>query len=213
MAKKKRQQLAELGTFPNVFDKALGMKGRWNSEFFNHDHRIVLELACGKGDYTVALARKHPQQNYIGVDIKGVRLWRGAKTALEENLKNIAFLRAPIENITDYFETGEVDEIWITFPDPYPKKRHEKHRLTAPHYMDLYRSILKPGSRIHLKTDDGDFFQYTLEMAEKIGARVQRIVEDVHASAANDELLTIRTYYEEKFLRMGRTIKYLCMEL
>jgi tRNA (guanine-N7-)-methyltransferase len=153
VGKDKIRRFAEIDTFSNVFQLDAGkpLKGVWAGEFFKNNHPVVLELACGKGEYTVNLAQLFPDKNFIGIDYKGNRIWRGAKTALEENVPNVAFLRIQIENIVDYFAPGEVDEIWITFPDPQPQLGREKKRLTSPRFLDMYKQFLKPGGYINLK--------------------------------------------------------------
>src|SRR5690606_15178275 len=155
----------EIGTFANVLqlDAGKGMKGQWAAKHFGNDRPIVLELACGKGEYTVNLAKLFPALNFIGVDYKGNRIWRGAKTALEEGIPNVAFLRIQIETILDYFSEDEVSQIWITFPDPQPQKSREKKRLTHPSFLAKYREILNPGGIVHLKTDNDGLFAYTQE--------------------------------------------------
>src|SRR5574341_2560269 len=169
MTVKKLQRFAELSTFSNTFQNPAGMKGNWNKLYFKNDHPIILELACGKGEYTLELAKRFSGRNFIGVDLKGARLWRGAKTALEQNLTNVAFLRIPIEKITEYFAQNDVEEIWITFPDPFPRKGKAKKRLTSPRFLNLYRQILRPWGLVHLKTDDLNLFEYTREILKGEG--------------------------------------------
>ncbi|MFQ6113362.1 MAG: tRNA (guanosine(46)-N7)-methyltransferase TrmB, partial [bacterium] len=178
-----------------------------------NEHPITLELACGKGEYTVCLVQKFPQRNFIGVDIKGARLWKGAKAALEQNLKNVAFLRIRIEEVTDFFTKNEVDEIWITFPDPYPKKSKANKRLSSPRFLNLYREILRTDGLIHLKTDDADLFNYTLETINAERCIIHEKIEDLNNHSTNDELLGIKTTYEQKYLEAGRTIRYLSFSL
>jgi len=209
MTVKKLQRFAELATFPNVFQNPAGMKGHWNKLYFKNDHLITLELACGKGEYTLELAKRFPYQNFIGIDIKGARLWRGAKTALEQNLNNVAFLRIPIEKITEYFAQNEIEEIWITFPDPFPRKGKAKKRLTSPRFLNLYRQILRPGGLVHLKTDDMNLFDYTLETLNQERLAVVEVVDSLYNGRIYDEILTIMTTYERKHLQAGRTIRYL----
>ena len=139
MAKRKLQQFAEYTSFPNTFDFAREMKGKWNAEYFKNNHPITIELGCGKGEYSVALAQAFPERNFIGIDIKSNRMWRGAKTAIENNLTNVAFMRASIHLIEEFFDNNEVSEIWITFPDPFPKDKHDKHRLTHPRFLERYK--------------------------------------------------------------------------
>jgi len=169
----------------------------------------VLELACGKGEYTVNLARLFPDKNFIGVDYKGNRIWRGAKTALEENVNNVAFLRIQIENLIDYFGPAEVDEIWITFPDPQPQLSREKKRLTSPRYLDMYKHILKDGGFVNLKTDNDGLHAYTAEKIGELELNLHIKTEDVYHSEYADEVLSIKTYYEKKYLKVNKNINYL----
>lgn len=184
-------------------------KGNWAASFFNNGHPVVLELACGKGEYTVNLARLFPDKNFIGVDYKGNRIWRGAKTALEDGITNVGFLRIQIENLTDYFAPGEVDEIWITFPDPQPQLSREKKRLTSPRFLDQYRLLLKPGGIIHLKTDNDALHQYTHDQIAGLGLKLHIRTEDLYHSPYTDEVLSIKTYYEKKYLQVNKNINYL----
>ncbi len=209
MTVKKLQRFAELSTFPNTFQNPAGMKGRWNQPFFKNDNPITLELACGKGEYTLELARRFPKRNFIGVDLKGARLWRGAKTALQENLTNAAFLRIPIEKLAEYFAPGDVKEIWIPFPDPFPRPGKSKKRLTSPRFLNIYREILKPGGLVHLKTDDRNLFDYTLETLKQQNLKVVEVVENLYNGKPQDGLLTIKTTYELKHLKAGKRITYL----
>jgi len=163
LGKNKLKHLDELQTFSNVFQLQRDLKGKWNEFVFQNSNPITLELACGKGEYTLALARKFPQRNFIGIDIKGARIWRGARTALEEKIPNVAFLRTYIDHLEEYFSPGEVEEIWITFPDPYHEKSKARKRLTSEKFLPRYKTILKPGGFIHLKTDDMQLYQFTLE--------------------------------------------------
>jgi len=213
MTVKKLERFAELATFPNTFQNRIDIKGRWNSSYFKNHNPITLELACGKGEYSLALAQKFPDRNFIGVDLKGARLWKGAKTAVQQGLANIAFLRAPIESITEFFDREEVSEIWIPFPDPYPRPGKAKKRLTSPRFLNLYRNIIRPGSLIHLKTDDGNLFDYTLQMLKVEQCPVLAKIEDLYRAPVENGLLTIKTTYELRHLAVGRTIKYLCFSL
>ncbi len=205
MGKAKLVKFAEFDSFSNTFDASCNLKGQWNN-WFNNNNPIVLELACGKGDYTLGLARMNPNINYIGVDIKGNRLWRGAKTALEEGLSNVAFLRIPIDNISEYFATNEVYEIWITFPDPQPQK--ERKRLSSPKFLKTYREIAQPQALMNVKTDSDLFYEFTLETAQEEKLEVLKNISDVYAMPIVPEVLQIRTYYESIWLGMGRIIKY-----
>jgi tRNA (guanine-N7-)-methyltransferase len=209
MAKDKLRRFAEFRSYNNAFDFAYELKGKWKQEVFKNNNPIVLELGCGKGEYTVALAREFTNKNFIGVDIKSNRMWKGAGIAIQEGLTNTAFLRAVMHKINELFAPSEVDEIWITFPDPFPKLRHAKHRLTHPRFLRLYKQILKPEGTIHFKTDDTDLFRFTVEMLPQIGVVPAHIDWDVHNNPlAHQHLKNIRTYYENLFMGKGRTIKY-----
>jgi tRNA (guanine-N7-)-methyltransferase len=219
--KDKLLRFAELSTFPNVvqnFDfknpalinhskEQVDLKGNWAKEFFKNDNPVVLELACGKGDYTVGLARLFPEKNFIGVDIKGNRIWRGAKTALEEKITNAGFLRTKIELLTHFFAPDEVSEIWITFPDPQPKSPNR--RLTAPHFLDKYRAVCQQNAIVHLKTDDPDLYQYSLEVATEQNLKILVAEYDIDSAGIRQNELAIQTFYETQHLANGKTIKYL----
>ncbi|MBX2845798.1 MAG: tRNA (guanosine(46)-N7)-methyltransferase TrmB [Saprospiraceae bacterium] len=212
MGKGKLKKFAELETFRNVYQKpAPGLlAGKWASAHFQNDQPLVLELACGKGDYTLALAKRYPQKNFIGVDIKGNRIWNGARTALESSIENAAFLRIFIDHIDEHFALGEVNDIWITFPDPYLRKSKKNKRLTSPKFLDLYRKILAPNGSIHLKTDSPQLFEYTQEIIAEQGLEVLSKIDDVYKDPHDNELLTsIQTYYEKMHLEDGRTIRYI----
>lgn len=205
MGKSKRVKFSEYESFPNAYSAAVESKGQWAS-LFGNKNPIVLELACGKGDYSLGLARMNPQINYIGIDIKGNRLWRGAKTALEEKLSNVAFLRIPIDTITTYFAANEVSEIWITFPDPQPQK--EKKRLSSFRFLNLYRQIAPPTACIHLKTDSALFFESTCMQVERDGLIMEELILDVYAMNPVPSVLQIQTFYEKIWLTMNRPIQY-----
>lgn len=211
MGKDKLRKFAEIATFPNVLELDAGkaMKGRWAREHFGNDKPIVLELACGKGEYTVNLARLFPDRNFIGVDYKGNRIWRGAKTALEDGIGNVAFLRIQIETILEHFGTGEVSEIWITFPDPQPAKRRIKKRLTHPKFLAKYQQIVQPGGLLHLKTDNDGLYAYTQETLAELGVQPLVQTADLYRSGLADEVLSIKTYYEQKYLAADKNINYL----
>ena len=221
MGKNKLTRWAELGTFRNVIQpgtseisgKDHSIKGKWHESVFSNFNPVVLELACGKGEYTTGLAGIFPERNYIGVDIKGSRMWRGAKTASERELRNTAFLRTRIEFISSFFKEDEVDEIWITFPDPHNDKRNSNKRLTCPWFLNNYRKILRDSGIIHLKTDNKELFNFTLSVAERNHLQIIYSTEDLHADKANDEILSIRTYYENIFLKEGLKINYLSFRL
>ena len=211
MGKDKLKRFAEVNTFGNVLQLDAGkpFKGRWNTGFFKNNNPVVLELACGKGEYTVNLARLFPGKNFIGIDYKGNRIWRGAKTALEDAVNNVAFLRIQIETILEYFAPGEVDELWITFPDPQPQVSREKKRLTSQRFLDKYKLILKPGGFLNLKTDNDDFHTYTFEKVCETGLKLHIKTEDLYHSEHADEVLSIKTYYEKKYLKENKNINYL----
>lgn len=196
-------------TFPHVFQFPEGMQGTWNEKAFGNNNPIVLELACGKGEYTVALSKAFPEKNFIGVDIKGHRMWVGAKQALNEGRKNAAFLRTEIEKIDQYFAPGEVSEIWITFPDPHLREGHAKKRLTNPRFLNLYKNILKKGGFIHLKTDNTPLYEYTMEVINELGLKVIRHTADLYNAPFLDEHLSIKTRYEGIFTEKGERIKYI----
>jgi tRNA (guanine-N7-)-methyltransferase len=211
VGKDKLRRFAEVDTFSNVLQLESGkaLKGCWRDNFFKNDNPIVLELACGKGEYAVSMARLFPAKNFIGVDYKGNRIWRGAKTALEENIDNVAFLRIQIENILDYFGPLEVDEIWITFPDPQPQVSREKKRLTSPRFLGKYIEILRPGGFINLKTDNDGLHAYTAETIAALNLNLHIKTENLYHSPYADEVLCIKTYYEKKYLKDNKNISYL----
>lgn len=211
MGKDKLRKFAEIGTFPNVhqLEEGMALKGQWAKRQFGNNHPVVLELACGKGEYTVNMARHFPDKNFIGVDFKGNRIWRGAKTALEEEIPNVGFLRIQIENILDYFEEGEVSEIWITFPDPQPQKSRIKKRLTNPVFLEKYRQILRREGLMHLKTDNDGFYEYTRETLIELGDPTLVHTSDLYHSECLDEVLSIKTYYEQKYLAQNKNINYI----
>jgi len=211
MGKDKLRRFAEIATFSNVLQLEEGktFKGGWKNNHFHNNRPLILELACGKGEYTVNLARLFPEKNFIGIDYKGNRIWRGAKTAIEENISNVAFLRIQIENILDYFAEGEIAEIWITFPDPQPQVSREKKRLTFPKFLEKYKSILEPGGLIHLKTDNDALHAYTREKITELDLKLHSGTEDLYNSNLADEVLSIKTYYEKKYLATDKNINYL----
>lgn len=215
MGKGKLAKFADMASYPHVFeypysvvdDVPFDMKGNWNRDFFKNDNPIVLELGCGRGEYTVGLARRYADKNFIGVDIKGARMWTGATEALNEGLKNAAFLRTNIEIIDRFFAPGEVSEIWLTFSDPQMKKATK--RLTSTYFMERYRRFLVPGGVIHLKTDSNFMFTYTKYMIEANRLPVEFITDDLYHSGMDDDILSIRTYYEQQWLDRGLNIKYI----
>ncbi len=187
------------------------LKGKWGKEFFKNENPLILELGCGKGEYTVALAEKNPGVNYMGVDIKGARLWRGAKLAKEEGLTNVGFLRANIEQITQFYGASEVAEIWLTFPDPQMEKTRK--RLTSTTFLNKYREFLKPGGIIHLKTDSNFQYNYTRELVKLNKFEILAETDDVYEWEHLDDTLRIRTFYEKQWLDRGIKIKYIAFRL
>ncbi len=199
--------------FDEIFGKDYRLKGRWKSDFFRNENPLVLELGCGKGEYTTGLAMRFPEKNFIGIDIKGARMWRGAKTTFEHGLKNVAFLRTRIEFIRSFFGPAEVDEIWITFPDPQMKRRREKKRLTCPLFLNTYRTFLSSGGIVHLKTDNRQLYEYTLKVLAYNNLKVRVATDNLYESDAGDEIRSIRTHYEKIFLQKGIPITYIQFEL
>ena len=211
MGKDKLRRFAEITAFDNVVELEDGekLKGQWSEKQFNNNNPLILELGCGKGEYTVNLARMFPDKNFIGIDYKGNRIWRGAKTATEENIGNVAFLRIQIENLLSHFAENEISEIWITFPDPQPQISREKKRLTSPRFLSMYKIILKPDGPVHLKTDSDSLHKYTTEKIAELGLKLDVRTEDLYNSAYADEVLSIKTYYEKKYLAHNKNINYL----
>jgi tRNA (guanine-N7-)-methyltransferase len=186
------------------------IKGHWNQEHFLNQHPLTVELACGRGEYTIGLARLFPERNYIGVDIKGERIWKGSTWAVDENLSNAAFLRTQILLIENFFEAGEIDELWLTFPDPRPRKRDIKRRLTSPRFLDMYKKLVRPGGYIRLKTDNTILYEYTLEqLQQRTDITDLQFTSNVYQSPLRPECFDIKTRYEEEFAGKGETIKYL----
>lgn len=219
MGKNKLKKFADMETIDFVFQypfarlqkETFPLKGRWGADFFGNDKPIVLELGCGKGEYTVGLARRFPDKNFIGVDIKGARMWTGASEARDTGMKNVAFVRTSIELIDSFFAPGEVGEIWITFPDPQMKKATK--RLTSTRFMNLYRRILVDGGLIHLKTDSPFLYTYTDLMVKLNSLPVVESTADLYASGSAGDILDIKTHYERQWLARGLTIKYLQFRL
>ena len=208
MGQKKLQRFAAIKTFGNVLEYPQHIKGKW-SEHFKNDNDIVLELACGKGEYTIGLSRLYPNKNFIGVDIKGNRIWVGAKTALDEGLTNAAFLRTQIQKLEDYFAEGEVSEVWITFPDPQLTPGKAKKRLTHPRFLLRYQSVLKPGGVSHLKTDSPDLYQFTKLVINFFSLPLLEDSNDVYAQENVAEDLKIKTHYEKLDIAQSNRIHYL----
>ena len=224
MSKGKLAKFADMASYPHVFeypysvveDVPFEMRGRWREQFFKNDNPIVLELGCGRGEYAVGLARRYPERNFIGVDIKGSRMWSGATESLREGLTNVAFLRTNIEIIDRFFAPGEVQEIWLTFSDPQMKKATK--RLTSTYFLARYRHFLEDGGLIHLKTDSNFLFTYTKFVVEENKLPMEVCTEDLYAAFCGDAAecsidLSIRTYYEQQWLARGLTIKYLRFRL
>lgn len=194
--------------FEEIFHRDHPLKGHWREKFFGNDHPIVLELGCGRGEYTIALAQRDPGRNYIGVDIKGARMWRGAKTATEHQMRNVAFVRTRIEFIGSFFGEDEIDEIWITFPDPQLKTRRAKKRLTSPLFLESYARMLKPEGAINLKTDSQHLYEYTDAVVRRFGLPCEISNRDIYGSGFADEVLSVKTAYEQMFLERGLPITY-----
>jgi len=221
--KNKLQRFAEMKEFKNVFEPSFNevkgndfyLKNRWKEVYFKNTNPVILELGCGKGEYTLGMSEKYPHKNFTGVDIKGARMWKGAKAALENNLCNVAFLRTRIEFIDRFFGKDEVDEIWLTFSDPQPRKRRAKKRLTSPVFLDKYRSFLKSEGIIHLKTDNRSLHDYTLEVIKEENHKLLYATDDLYGKLVDTfdeqtkEILSIKTFYEKMFLAEGKPITYL----
>ncbi len=223
MPKNKLKKFAEINSFSNVIQPSeyhdgkinFRFKGNWNHSYFRNNDPIILEIGCGKGEYTVSLAKAYPDFNFIGIDIKGDRIWKGAKDALAEGLKNVAFLRTQAEHINAFFDDKEVSGIWLTFPDPQEKKARAKKRLTSPTFLSKYEKILVPNSPIHLKTDNLILFEYTLSIIKENNHRLLACAYDLYSNnSVNEPLLKeIQTYYEKMFLKEGQSIHYLKFSL
>jgi tRNA (guanine-N7-)-methyltransferase len=218
VSKKKLIHFKENLTFPHLFQVKYSelvtdhhLRSKWGSGFFGNNHPVILELGCGKGEYTIGLAERSTGKNFIGLDIKGARLWRGCKTVHEKGMKNVAFIRSRVDHVQKFFGRGEVSEIWITFPDPQRGK--ERKRLTAPVFLDRYREILVPGGIIHLKTDDKEFYHYTLEVIKNYSSRIVFASDDLYHSGSTEEAVAIQTYYEKIWLTQGKNICYLKFQL
>lgn len=219
MGKNKLQHFEENKTFPNFFQPTFDefaegykFKGKWNRKFFNNSNPVVLELGCGKGEYSVGLAKKYPDKNFIGIDRKGARMWRGAKDSQLEEINNVAFLRTKVEQLSYFFGPEEISEIWITFPDPLPKKKRIRKRLTSPNFLNMYREILAKGGIVHLKTDNLEFFEFSLQILSENGIYVTFETYDLYDSGFEGDASSFYTYYEKKFLADGVKINYLNFE-
>lgn len=217
-SKNKLKRFSENETFTNVFqptrEEVVGdqfpLKGKWNSDFFKNDNPIVLELGCGKGEYSVGLAERFPEKNFIGIDIKGARFWRGAKTAVESGMNNVAFVRTQIELINHIFAENEVSEIWITFPDPQIKYKRTKHRMTNAEFLERYKKILKSSGFMHLKTDSEFMHGYTLGLLHGLGHEVIYANHNIYKNeGAPAEVTGIQTFYESQYLEVNKPITYI----
>ncbi len=217
-SKNKLKRFKENETFTNVFqptrEEVVGdqfpLKGKWSSDFFKNDNPIVLELGCGKGEYSVGLAERFPEKNFIGIDIKGARFWRGAKTAVESGMNNVAFVRTQIELINHIFAENEVSEIWITFPDPQIKYKRTKHRMTNAEFLERYKKILKPSGLMHLKTDSEFMHGYTLGLLHGLGYEVIYANHNIYKNeGAPAEVTGIQTFYESQYLEVNKPITYI----
>lgn len=218
MPKKKLIHFRENLTFPHLFqprfneiEENFRFYSRWNKEFFFNENPIILELGCGKGEYTVGLAERYHEKNFIGIDFKGARLWRGAKTVQEKEMKNVAFIRTQVDHINKFFSPGEISGIWITFPDPQPGK--ERRRLTAPVFLDRYKRLLSPEGIIHLKTDNEDFYDYTLAIISQYRHILLYSTNDLYHSGFSEDVISIQTYYEKMWLEGGKRICYIKFKL
>ena len=198
-------------SFDEVYKKDYKLKGNWNKDFFKNINPIVLELGCGKGEYTVGLAKQNPDINYIGIDIKGARMWRGAKTAIEEGIKNVAFIRTRVDLINSFFAENEISEVWVTFPDPQPKKYYK--RLTSTRFLNYYQNFLKNNGIVNLKTDSLELYEYTNKVVDLNKLEVLINTNDLYNSGIVDDILSIKTFYEQQFLEQGKPITYLKFKL
>ena len=212
MGQKKLIRFEELKTFHNVLEYPEGMAGNWNM-FFKNNNPIVLDLACGKGEYAVGLAKLYPEKNLIGIDLKGNRIWAGAKKALQQSLNNVAFLRTQIDGLKSYFEKKEVESIWITFPDPQLRKSKAKKRLTHPKFLRIYKQMLIPGGLIHLKTDSPDLYDFTKLVIKLFYCTLHTDYDDTYKVDGIKEELRIKTYYESLDIAGSNRIHYLCFSL
>ena len=221
MAKNKLKKFAEFASLRNTVEPtrdiltsgAFELKGNWNKDFFKNDKPIVLELGCGKGEYSVGMAERFPDKNFIGVDIKGSRMWTGAKAAVDKDMDNVGFLRTQIELIESCFDENEVSEIWVTFPDPQIKYKRGHKRLTGTRMLNRYRNILKKDGLIHLKTDSAFLHGYTLGLIHGEGHKIIDSTHDLYTTRQGDDLLSIRTHYESIYLKQGYPITYICFQL
>ena len=220
MGKNKLERFREISDYKEVLEltdfqdeDVEKPRGRWQPDIFKNWNPIVLELACGKGAYTLELARRYPGKNFVGVDIKGARIWKGARRARQDGLENVRFLRIYIDHLEEYFAAGEVDDIWITFPDPYLKGSDRDKRLTSPKFLSIYQKVLAAGGLVRLKTDSDKLFDFTRRVVQKTGCGVREVVENIYRERPDDELLTIKTDYEKRHLENGRSILFISFEL
>ena len=209
MARQKQIKFAELKTFSNYYDGSTSNRANWGKLVFNNEHPLVLELGCGKGEYTNDMGRRFPGRNFIGVDLKAVRLWAGAKKAMEADLQNVAFLQINIDSINDYFDEEEVAEIWIPFPDPYPRPCKWKKRLMSSVFLNRYRKILQKQGKLYFKTDNHDLYKFALAGLKETDFEIIASTEDLYKSAFLDEQNSVRTYFESIFLEQEKAIKYI----
>lgn len=218
----KQEKFVDFNSFTNCFtlyfeniQEGLSLSGKWHKDYFKNENPIVLELGCGKGEYSVGLAKNNPNKNYIGVDIKGNRIWTGASEALNAKLNNVAFVRTRIDFIDHCFSENEVSEIWITFPDPQPQKTRARKRLTHMMFINRYKKFLKPGGLVHLKTDSTSFYEYTLEVIAENKFELLFHTNDLYNNcpAGREELINIKTHYEKLFTDKGEKIKYCCFKI
>lgn len=208
-------------SFPNVYEinyydvnnKDFQLKGKWKQAYFKNNNPIVVELACGKGEYTINLAKTYPSTNFIGIDIKGARMYVGAKKALNENMANVLFIRTRIEFLHSIFDNGEINEIWLTFPDPQEKKSNSKKRLTSSRFLNMYKNILSGDRIVNLKTDNTILYNYTKNILITNNTKIESDIFDVYNTPSRDKILDIKTYYESMFLNEGKEIHYLRFKL
>jgi tRNA (guanine-N7-)-methyltransferase len=211
------KELQTLGVFQpsleEVFQTDFHRKGNWCNDQFKNQGPLILELGCGKGEYTVGLARLNAEKNYVGLDIKGARIWTGARAAFDEGLENVSFIRTRIDFIGSFFATDEVDELWVTFPDPQEKTRRRKKRLTGANFLNKYRQFLKDGGLVHLKTDNRSLYVDTLALVRNNELTIEKFSDDIYNEGWDDEIVSIQTYYEKRFLAEGMPINYLSFRL
>lgn len=221
MGKGKIKRFQEFSSYDNVFEptieetfnKDYALKGKWNIDFFKNNKPLIIELGCGKGEYTIGLAQKYPDKNFIGVDIKGARMWKGAKQSQELKMNNVAFVRTRIEFIDSIFSENEVDEIWITFPDPQLKKRRAKKRLTSSIFLNNYKKFITSDGIIHLKTDNDLLYLYTLDIIHKNNLTILESTNNLYQNSSTNEILSIKTFYENQYLEKGKNINYIKFKL